>query len=67
MAFQTERVYQPAKSTDGIRFLVDRLWPRGVKKSAAHLASWMKEFAPSARLRVWFGHKPARFDEFRRR
>jgi uncharacterized protein YeaO (DUF488 family) len=47
--------------------LVDRLWPRGVKKTDAHLDAWMKDVAPSTELRLWFGHLPARFDEFRRR
>jgi uncharacterized protein YeaO (DUF488 family) len=67
MAFHIKRVYEPAKTTDGTRVLIDRLWPRGVKKSEAHLAFWMKEVAPSPRLRIWFGHKPERFAEFSRR
>src|SRR5262249_40695622 len=53
--------------TDGSRVLVDRLWPRGLKKTAAHLDHWMKEVAPSPRLRQWFNHEPERFAEFRKR
>ena len=67
MAFQIKRVYEPAKSSDGIRVLVDRLWPRGVKKATAHLDYWMKDVAPSPRLRLWFGHRPERFAEFGKR
>ena len=67
MAFVIKRVYEPASSKDGYRILVDRLWPRGVKKSAAHLDCWMKDIAPSPPLRVWFGHREDRFTEFRRR
>jgi uncharacterized protein YeaO (DUF488 family) len=67
MTFQIKRVYEPAKSSDGIRVLVDRLWPRGVKKSSAHLDHWMKDVAPSPRLRLWFDHRPERFVEFSRR
>ena len=67
MSFQIKRVYEPAESSDGIRTLVDRLWPRGVTKSKAHLDHWMKEVAPSPQLRLWFGHKPERFAEFKKR
>jgi uncharacterized protein YeaO (DUF488 family) len=67
MAFQIKRVYEPAEPSDGIRVLVDRLWPRGVTKSRAHLDHWMKEIAPSPQLRLWFGHRPERFAEFKRR
>ncbi len=66
MAFQIKRVYEPATSADGIRVLVDRQWPRGPKKSKAHLDHWAKDVVPSPRLRVWFGHKPERFVEFGR-
>jgi uncharacterized protein YeaO (DUF488 family) len=65
MAFKIKRAYEPATSDDGTRVLVDRLWPRGLSKSRAQLALWMKEVAPSPKLRVWFGHRPERFDEFR--
>ncbi len=67
MVFRIKRVYEPAARGDGIRVLVDRLWPRGVKKADADLDHWMKEVAPSARLRTWFGHKPERFAVFARR
>lgn len=67
MTFQIKRVYDPASSADGTRVLVDRLWPRGVKKSDAHVAIWMKDVAPTPALRRWFHHDPERFPEFRRR
>jgi uncharacterized protein YeaO (DUF488 family) len=62
-----KRAYDPPERTDGIRVLVDRLWPRGVRKADAKLNDWIKEIAPSAELRTWFGHDPKRWDEFRRR
>jgi uncharacterized protein YeaO (DUF488 family) len=58
------RVYGPAGEGDGARVLVDRLWPRGLSRSAADLDDWCREVAPSADLRKWFGHDPARFTEF---
>ena len=61
------RAYEPADDGDGYRVLVDRLWPRGVSKAKARLGAWMKEIAPSTELRRWFGHDPARWDEFERR
>jgi uncharacterized protein YeaO (DUF488 family) len=67
MTFQIKRVYEAASPSDGTRILVDRLWPRGLKKSDAHLAFWMKDVAPSPQLRQWFHHDPERFAEFRRR
>ena len=67
MAFRIKRVYEPASPEDGARILVDRLWPRGLKKADAVIDRWMKEVAPSAALRTWFGHEPERFAEFRRR
>lgn len=67
MTFQIKRIYEPAKRSDGVRVLVDRLWPRGVRKSNAHIDRWMKNVAPSPRLRVWFGHSPERFAEFKKR
>lgn len=60
------RAYNPA-GTDGPRILVDRLWPRGVKKQDAAIDHWAKELAPSTELRKWFGHDPERWVEFRRR
>lgn len=62
-----KRVYEPAARRDGRRFLVERLWPRGIKKQALEMDAWLKEVAPSATLRQWFGHKPERWAEFRRR
>jgi len=62
-----KRVYEPASPKDGVRILVERLWPRGVKKSSLHLEQWAKEVAPSETLRKWFHHDPARWQEFERR
>ncbi len=67
MGFQIKRIYDAPGPTDGLRVLVDRLWPRGVKKSDAHLGLWLKDVAPSSGLRTWFGHDPRRFADFRRR
>jgi uncharacterized protein YeaO (DUF488 family) len=64
MTILIKRAYAPAAPADGIRVLVDRLWPRGVKKTSARFTFWMKDIAPSPKLRVWFGHKPERFKEF---
>ena len=64
---QVKRVYEPASPADGKRFLVERLWPRGVTKQALALDDWLKDVAPSDGLRRWFGHDPAKWDEFRRR
>jgi uncharacterized protein YeaO (DUF488 family) len=62
-----KRVYEESSKQDGWRVLVDRLWPRGMKKEAAHLDVWMKDIAPSDALRKWFAHKPERWSEFRKR
>jgi uncharacterized protein YeaO (DUF488 family) len=62
-----KRAYDPVASTDGTRFLVERLWPRGVKKTALHVHAWLKDVAPSTTLRRWFGHDPKKWSEFRRR
>ncbi len=59
-----KRIYDKPFKTDGVRILVDRLWPRGISKDKAKLDFWEKEIAPSSELRVWFGHKPERFEEF---
>ena len=59
-----KRVYEAAAASDGVRVLVDRLWPRGLSKEKAGLDAWMKELGPSHALRRWFGHDPARWDEF---
>jgi uncharacterized protein YeaO (DUF488 family) len=62
-----KRVYLPAASEDGIRILVDRLWPRGLRKADAAVDHWMKDIAPSTALRKWFGHDPDRWPEFQHR
>jgi len=62
-----KRAYSPPSPEDGVRVLVDRLWPRGVRKSDAAIDRWLKEVAPSTELRRWFGHDPSRWEEFRRR
>jgi uncharacterized protein YeaO (DUF488 family) len=64
---QTKRVYDPPSASDGARFLVDRLWPRGMKKEALKMDAWLKEIAPSDELRKWSHHDPARWPEFRKR
>ena len=61
------RIYDDASRGDGARVLVDRVWPRGVRKDAARLDEWAKDVAPSTGLRTWYRHDPAKFDEFRRR
>jgi len=62
-----KRAYEPVDADDGVRILVDRLWPRGLSKEKAALDEWQKEIAPSTQLRQWFGHDPDRWPEFRRR
>ena len=62
-----KRVYEPASWNDGTRILVDRLWPRGLKKEEAHVDEWMRDIALSSELRKWFGHDPAKWSEFKRR
>lgn len=59
------RIYDKSITPEGIRILIDRLWPRGIKKEDANIDYWFKEVAPSSELRKWFGHKPERFEEFR--
>jgi uncharacterized protein YeaO (DUF488 family) len=59
-----KRAYDPPEPADGVRILVDRLWPRGVRKTEAAINEWAKELAPSADLRKWFGHEPGRWEEF---
>jgi uncharacterized protein YeaO (DUF488 family) len=61
---KVKRIYEPVEKEDGIRILVDRLWPRGVKKEDAHLTVWMKEIAPTTDLRKWFNHHPEKWEEF---
>ena len=62
-----KRAYEPATADDGTRVLIDRLWPRGVRKADAAIDQWVKDIAPSTALRKWFGHDPERWAEFRRR
>lgn len=62
-----KRIYDPPGVEDGARVLVDRLWPRGIRKEDARLTLWLKDVAPSSGLRRWFGHDPARWDAFIRR
>jgi len=62
-----KRAYEAATPEDGRRFLVERLWPRGIRKSSLPLEAWLKEVAPSTSLRRWFGHDPKKWEEFRRR
>jgi uncharacterized protein YeaO (DUF488 family) len=66
-SIKLKRAYEPPDAGDGMRILVDRLWPRGVKKTAAAIDLWAKDIAPSTELRQWFGHQTDRWDEFRRR
>lgn len=60
-----KRIYLPVEATDGYRILIDRLWPRGISRSAAEIDEWAKEVAPSTNLRKWFGHKEENFEGFR--
>jgi uncharacterized protein YeaO (DUF488 family) len=64
---KTKRVYENVKTSDGTRFLVDRLWPRGIKKDKLKLQACLKDVAPSPDLRKWFAHDPAKWQEFQRR
>lgn len=60
-----KRVYEKRSSADGMRYLVERLWPRGIKKTELHLDDWLKDVAPSTELRKWFSHDPAKWERFR--
>ncbi len=62
-----KRAYDPVEEEDGARFLVDRLWPRGIRKGDLEIEAWLKDVAPSDDLRRWFGHKPEKWDEFKAR
>ncbi len=64
---QIKRVYDPINNSDGTRLLVERLWPRGVKKTSLQIKAWLKDVAPSGELRKWFSHDPAKWNEFRNR
>jgi uncharacterized protein YeaO (DUF488 family) len=65
--FKIKRVYEKAAKEDGWRVLVDRLWPRGMRRETARLDSWMKDVAPSDALRKWFGHEPDKWNEFQKK
>jgi uncharacterized protein YeaO (DUF488 family) len=65
--FKLKRAYEKPETTDGARFLVDRLWPRGIAKTELKINGWLKELAPSNDLRHWFNHDPEKWGEFRRR
>lgn len=67
MDIKIKRVYEAPSKEDGIRILVDRIWPRGLTKEAAAVDVWLKEVAPTTELRKWFGHEPAKWSEFRKR
>ena len=67
MRLSIKRIYDPPAKEDGFRILVDRLWPRGMKKERAAVAEWLKDIAPSDALRKWFSHDPGKWPEFRRR
>lgn len=64
---QMKRIYEEPSDGDGYRVLVERLWPRGIRKEEARLDAWEKEIAPSTELRRWYGHDPAKWEEFGRR
>ena len=62
-----KRVYESPERDDGVRFLVERLWPRGIKKEELKMKAWLKEVSPSPELRKWYGHDPAKWSEFQKR
>jgi uncharacterized protein YeaO (DUF488 family) len=66
-SIQIKRIYDPPAKTDGYRVLVDRLWPRGMKKETADIDEWAKDIAPSTELRKWFGHTPRLWSDFEKR
>lgn len=67
MTIQLKRAYEPVAPGDGYRVLIDRLWPRGIRKTELQLDAWAKELAPSNELRRWYHHEPELWDEFRKR
>jgi uncharacterized protein YeaO (DUF488 family) len=67
MGIEAKRAYEAATPGDGYRVLIDRLWPRGIRKEAARIDRWAKELAPSTELREWFGHDPEKWREFQKR
>ena len=66
-SIKTKRIYKASEVNDGIRILVDRLWPRGIRKESSEVKAWEKEIAPSNELRKWFNHDPEKYPEFRRK
>jgi uncharacterized protein YeaO (DUF488 family) len=66
-SIRVKRAYEPSSKDDGLRILIDRLWPRGLSKTGLKLDAWVKHLAPSNALRQWYKHDPTKFDEFRRR
>ncbi|TRM10833.1 DUF488 family protein [Lentibacillus cibarius] len=67
MVIKTKRIYEAVDREDGVRVLVDRVWPRGVSKDAAQLDYWLKEVGPSSELRKWFAHDPDKYEEFKQK
>lgn len=67
MIIKTERIYEAPRKKGGYRVLVDRLWPRGLRKDEVHVDLWLKEIAPSTELRKWFAHDPDKWNQFKRR
>ena len=67
MTITVKRAYEPPSANDGKRYLVDRLWPRGIRREALRLDGWLKDLAPSTELRRWYGHLPERWPEFKSR
>lgn len=67
MDIRVKRIYDEPSKNDGRRVLVDRVWPRGLSKADARIDAWMKELAPSTKLRKWFGHDPKKWSEFKKR
>lgn len=67
MPILLKRVYDPVEEKDGERYLVERLWPRGIRRDSLHLTAWLPDVAPSTPLRQWFGHDPAKWEEFEQR
>ncbi|MGI9388176.1 MAG: DUF488 domain-containing protein [Methyloligellaceae bacterium] len=67
ISIKLKRVYEPPSDDDGVRILVERLWPRGLSKAVAKIDHWTKDAAPTPALRTWFGHRPERWEEFRER
>ena len=66
-SIRIKRIYEPVETKDGSRILIDRLWPRGIKKENAHVDYWMKAVAPSTELRKWFAHDPAKWESFQKK